>query len=100
MEFIMLDLFIGSYVDVVTDLSTKTIQGTEESFVETNQPLIFSGYLVDYDEEYLCLGSDPEVIDRVLRRTSALGIEFSDPKDDKDELLEEFDIPTDPNSIN
>lgn len=92
-----LRIFIGDYVVITTSLKY-----TKSALVETengHEPvtyddlLVYKGYFVDIDDEYVYLGAGDMKVSMAIRKEEVKAIEIEEIKSVEDELLDNMEVP-------
>lgn len=85
--------FIGEYIELV-------LKDHETRIGDSIIPLHVGGFLLDMDDEHLYLSDDGQSIVRAVKRNDYSVIESANKKTRNDEMLEELNIPNDPDDGN
>lgn len=95
------DCFIGEYVMVLTTMTVNTEKENDSGDVFLiPKPLQILGFLVDADIENLYLGDTANNITKAIPRHNVVCVEISEQLTSEDEILSNFDVPTNRNSVN
>lgn len=96
------DIFSGDFV--VLTLTKNRRQSIEHGggLKVIEQPTEISGYLIEEDDTYFYLGSDPGVPQIAVNRTQVSTLEIGDPNASDEELMNEIlaDFPEDKGGMN
>lgn len=90
--------FIGEYVEVVANFYQKYKEESETRLIESTAPAVIKGYLLESDDQYHYLGSDPNSIDRVIRIEDAHYFEIIDEDKAYEKILDEMPVPNESES--
>lgn len=84
---------MGEFVEIITDVSISLKNEMEHGVSEKSQPMIVSGFFVDFDENFLYLGTkDGKIVDGVgIKHIVQVG--KSEPQDEYDKMLDEVEEP-------
>lgn len=85
-------IFLGEEVEVLIDMSRKSVQETKEGTLIDESPLATTGFVLDLDDEYCYLGRTPDEITKGIRFEYIIGVEIIKPKNMFDQALD--DLPT------
>ena len=89
------DIFIGEFVDIITERKTTRISVNQESG-ETEQleiPMIISGYILDEDDSYYFIGATDRQVSHAVKKSIVDHVSISSP----DGLnMEEIEYPKTP----
>lgn len=94
------NIFVGEFVQIVTEVQTKTVQQSEEEIKESNHPVILEGYLLDVDDDFYYLGDTPNSISSGVKKTKIVHIQIAEPKSYMDDILDEMPMPENEDEIN
>jgi hypothetical protein len=92
--------FIGEFVEILTPIYQKKIQGNEDGVVDETIPVMIQGYILDMDEDRLYLGDSPEEITQSILKVDARIIRIVKMANPYDEILDSLDPPSKKESIN
>lgn len=85
--------FHGEYVEIVTSLYQKNIEGDETGVIDQTLPIVLKGYILDMDDEYYYLGNTPEEISKAVKKEAVKYIEIISEQNVFDQILEDFPTP-------
>ncbi len=92
--------FLGEFVEILTPIYQKKIQGNEDGVSDETIPIVIQGYILDMDEERLYLGDSPEEITQSVLKSDARIIRIIKVQNPYDEILDSLDAPTKKENIN
>jgi len=76
--------FLGRKVNAVIDFEMTETQQEGDTMVSSNQPLVFTGYLIDYDDSYLFIGDEDGDIKQIILRDKLISLQI-DPEATEEE---------------
>jgi hypothetical protein len=85
------ETFLGRKVNVVTKMMLEESQQEGETMVSNNQPLVFAGVLVDFDDSFYFLGDEEGEIKQIIQKSEVLALQI-DP-----DVVESEDLEVDKN---
>lgn len=92
--------FIGEFVEILTPIYQKKIQGNEDGVSDETIPIVIQGYILDMDADRLYLGDSPEEITQSVLKVDARIIRIVKVANPYDEILDSLDAPSKKESIN
>lgn len=92
--------FIGEFVEILTPMYQKKIQGNEEGVTDETIPIVIQGFILDMDDERLYLGDSPEEITQAVMKSDARIIRIVKANNPYDEILDSLDAPMKKENIN
>jgi len=81
-------IFIGEYVEIVTKLSQRKVQGDEDGVSDETLPLVLVGYVLDRDDEFLYMGDTPDQIVGGIKRCDISYIKIIQEQNPYDEIMD------------
>lgn len=92
--------FLGEFVEILTPIYQKKIQGNEEGVSDETIPIVIQGYILDMDDDRLYLGDSPEEITQSVLKVDARIIRIVRIANPYDEILDSLEPPTKKESVN
>lgn len=81
------------FVEIVMDVYITASNETDQGRYEKKHPMIISGYLLDYDAEFVYIGSEPEKLSDAVKRDKIVQIGSSTPYDKYEKVLDDVQTP-------
>lgn len=78
----------------------KRMEQTEEHVKEIDEPVVFEGFLLDMDDEFLFLGDSPHEVCSAITRKDVNSIHILKALDIFSDVLDSMPEPTDDSDIN
>lgn len=87
--------FIGTFVEIVMDAYITASNETDQGKYEKKHPMIISGYMLDFDKEFVYIGTDADRLSDAVKREKIIQIGTSTPYDKYEKVLDEAETPDD-----
>lgn len=71
------DIFIGEMVSLVSNVFVKHVEQTEEAVRELNEPIIFTGFLLDIDDSFYYIGETPSSVSHAIKKEIIISISLA-----------------------
>jgi hypothetical protein len=71
-----LNEFLGQKVNVVTELHQMETQSEDSTMISTQNPLVFAGFLLDYDDLNYYLSDEEGELKQIIRIAKTVGIQL------------------------
>jgi len=78
----------------------KTIVQTETEVRESEEPIMFQGFLLDADDDFYFLGSTPNEVCSAIKKDELGSIHIASNYSVYDEVLDQMEEPVDDKDIN
>jgi hypothetical protein len=95
-----LKLMLGVFVEVMTDRYISVSNETENGKFEKKKPFVIAGYLIDFDDEWVYIGSSEDQISDMIKVKRIITIGKSAPVDEYESMLDEVPTPENDDEFN
>lgn len=68
--------FLGQKVNVVTKIMLEESQTEGETSVSNNQPMVFAGVFIDYDDTFYFVGDETGEIKQIITRSDVIALQI------------------------
>jgi len=89
--------FFGQRVKVLTSIFQSFSVNTPEGIAQESLPITIMGYILDADDQYYYIGSNPHEIRQAIKKEKVIAIEVYTEEDEQaenyDKLLEGMGVP-------
>lgn len=85
--------FIGEFVEILTPIYRKHIQGDESGVSDETIPIVIQGYILDMDDHRLYIGDTPEEVNQCIFKEDARIIRIVKENNPYDDLLDQMETP-------
>lgn len=68
--------FISRKINVVMNFSLEETQGEEGTTISSNQPLVFVGELLDFDDDFFYLGDETGEVKQIIIRSKVVALQI------------------------
>lgn len=92
--------FIGEFVEILTPIYRKHIQGDESGVSDETIPIVLQGYILDIDDTYLYVGDTPEAITQAVFKNDARIIRIVKEQNPYDDMLDQMEMPNKREDVN
>ena len=90
---INLKSFKNCFVEVLTDRYISVTNETEHGRFENKKPLVLSGYLLDFDDEWVYIGITEETVTDMIKLKRIVTISQSAKHDEFEKMLDDVETP-------
>lgn len=80
--------FLNKFVEILTPIYRKHIQGNEEGVSDETIPIVLQGYLINIDKERLYLGDTPDEINQAVFKEDVRIIRVVKEDNSYDEIMD------------
>jgi hypothetical protein len=78
--------FLGQKVNVVTKLMLEESQQEGETMISNNQPLVFAGILIDYDDSFYFVGDETGEVKQIISKSEVVALQIDPDVVDSEEM--------------
>jgi len=82
--------FFGQRVKVLTSIFQSFSVNTSEGIAQESLPITIMGYILDADEHYYYVGSNPHEIRQAIKKEKVIAIEVFTEEDEKAEAFDKI----------
>lgn len=87
--------FVGEYVEIVAKFYQTYREESESRIIDSTAPASIKGYLLEFDDLYYYLGTEPNAVDRCIKVDDVSYIEIIDQDKAFNKILDEMPMPMD-----